>query len=229
MANLAFRAASYAEDLTFASSTATGTRPTGTAADDGLVAIVATVVIAPAVPPTITGAPAGWTQIGSDVVHNGLNGGAVNARHTFWRRVGESSEPATYAWTLSGAGGWGVKVGCWDNIRTSGSFVQSITSNSGTGTTATATGITTDESNQKLIGFFLADNAAATWTAPSGMTEQNDTNGSSITDEDFATAGATGNKAATASVSVAWQAYAVALYSEDSTAGGTRRFILVRP
>lgn len=225
MANLAFRAATYAEDITFTSSTATGTRPTGTAADDGLVAFVAVAALTPAVPSTITGAPTGWTQIGSDVIHNGINGGVINVRHTFWRRVGEASEPATYDWTLSGTAAWGVKVGCWDNIRTSGSFFQSITSNSGTGTTATATGITTDESNQKLIVFFLSD-ANPTWTPPSGMTEQNDTNGSSITDEDFATAGATGNKAATASVSGAWQAYAIALYSEDS---GTRRFILVRP
>lgn len=220
MANLAFRAASYAEDVSFASGTATGTRPTGTAADDGLIAIVVSAAFAPAAPPTVTGVPTGWTQIGSDVVHNGINGGVINARHTFWRRVGESSEPATYAWTLSAAAAWAVKVGCWDNIRTSGSFVQSITSNTGTGTTATATGITTDETNQKLVGIFLSD-ALPTWTPPSGMTEQNDGNGSSITDEDFAAAGATGNKAATASASGAWQAYAVALYSEDSTSGGS--------
>src|SRR5690606_35029591 len=149
MANAAYRSTAITNDFSFAQTSAVGNRPTGTTANDGLIAITVTYAIAPAAAPTVT-APSGWTQIGTaDTVS--LSGGAFNVRAQFWQKLAGGSEPSTYTWSMSAAGGWQVEIVAVDNVKTAG-FVQGRTAiNVGTGTAVQATGLTTDQTNQYLL------------------------------------------------------------------------------
>jgi hypothetical protein len=145
-------------------------------------------------------APAGWTLVRRD--NNG-----TSVAQAVYRKVATASEPLSYTWTfnasIKASGGILPYVGVDSTapIDTSSAAVNSFSSSS-----ATAPSVATAVANDRIVGLFGIDDNL-TWTPPTGMTERWDaraSNGSgSISSEaadvSQASAGATGNKTATAS------------------------------
>jgi len=157
--------------------------------------------------------PSGWTAAG------GTNNGVFLRQATFYR-VATASEPASYTWTWSGteaaAGGMSTYYGAkassaLDLVGTAGTANNT--------TTVTAPGITTT-ANDALVLAFFASNTNSTFTTASGMTERHDvgtTGATSLATDDMTqvTAGATGNKTATASASGRVVGHQVAFNVDD--------------
>lgn len=150
---------------------------------------------------TIT-APAGWALLRRD------NNGTSLAQAIYYRVAG-ASEPATYVWSLGSsdrvAGGMLAYRGV--NVNTPVD-VHSGRSN-GSSTTITASGVTTTFANEVLLGFFGTANGNASVTVTSATMSQQYSmdsgagpNGVSVAaaDETRATAGNTGNRAASGSI-----------------------------
>lgn len=196
-AAIAFRAASSASITS--GTTVTVTKPTGTVAGDVMVATV----IARPVGATIT-APTGWVLVRSTSQSAG-----PSIKFATYYKVAGASEPANYTWTLGGSANSGVVVGVGSF---SGVDNTSPINVEGGNTTAfgyihRANGVTTTLANTMVVsshGF----PSSSPFTPPTGMTEFVDR--SSLTTPNTvgvtlemnyvaqATAGATGNKTATA-------------------------------
>jgi RHS repeat-associated protein len=186
--------------------------PSGTAADDVLLAGVNVRSDA-----TIS-APAGWTQVRSDVSGTAL-------RQTIFVRTAGASEPADYTFTFSGP----VVAATGGIIAFDGmDMVTPVDASGGQANAAsssvTAPSISTTVADTTLVGFYAtADDA--TFTAPSGMTERFDVLAEGTSDTSSASAtvsvvgtGATGTKVATASKSAVNIGALVALGPEGATA-----------
>jgi RHS repeat-associated protein len=189
---IAFRAATSA-----ASPALTGltiAKPAGTAADDVLVAAIASRTA-----PTIT-APVGWSLVRSDV-----NGTSLT--QAIFVRTAGGSEPANYTFpfsvpTLSATGGIIAYSGLDPLSPIDVSGGQANTSSA----SVTAPSVTTTMSDVIVAGFF-ATTDDATFTPPAAMTERFDVLAdgtaqvsSEGTEVVQAAAGATGTKVATASI-----------------------------
>ena len=172
--------------------------PAGTTTDDVMIAAISVRPSSSTITP-----PAGWTSLNR--VDQGT--GNSNAQEIFYR-VATGSEPASYAWNFSGtitgaAGGISTYTGV-DTSSPIDAFGGNTTAN---GTTHTANSITTSVADAMVISAH-SFSSAETWTPPGGMTEQIDI--ASLTTPDAAgislemndvlqaTAGATGDKTATA-------------------------------
>lgn len=200
---MAFRAVSSASAA--AASVAIAT-PTGTLDNDIMLAFVGSVVGA-----AIT-APAGWAQIETELVS-----GSVRVAY-FWKRA--ASEGASHTFTSTGATNTIGKIASYSGRITSGSpFDGTFAAGPDAGGTShTATGFTTTVDGCDLITSFGSMSVACTWTPPAGETERSDVNSSNISDEVQTTAGATGDKTATSSASVAGSRFFVALKPEPAAA-----------
>jgi len=140
-----------------ASTTLTIARPTEATAGDVLVAEVVNRGGA-----TIS-APAGWTQI-RDTFR-----GPSDHMTTFSKAATES-EPSSYAFTSTDANGKAGGIAAWSGIDT-GAPVAASSGNSGSGTTVTATAVTTEEPDTPVL--FIAgimDQTSA--SPPSGFSER---------------------------------------------------------
>lgn len=107
-----------------ATSTYTVNKPTGTAAGDVLVAVIANVGAATFTPPS------GWTSIETEAADSAVRIGA-------WYKVAGGSEPSSYAWSLSTTTkgfGW---IGAYQNVDNTSPIDVSTDGNS------TSTGSTT--------------------------------------------------------------------------------------
>lgn len=173
--------------------------PAGTASGDVMVAAIAvkpaTVTLTP---------PAGWTSI------NRVDqaAGDANAQEIFYH-IATSSEPASYSWTFSvppmSAAGGIISYRGVDTTVPVDVFSGNVTPS---GTSHTATGVTTTADNEMVISAH-SFSSSETWSPPAAMTEEVDTasltpsraGGISLEINDVlqASAGATGNKTATAS------------------------------
>lgn len=175
-------------------------KPTGTVDDDDMIAIVTwwTYTLTP---------PAGWTEVtprrswsdGGDVVYA-----------TIYKKTA-ASEGANYTWGLSTAYDISVAI-----VTTRGggsaSIIDTYASQNNTGTTSvTAPAITTTYDNTLLL--FMAalssnSSGTATVTPPSGMTERSDATDAGVWAKSYVatstqtTAGSTGSKSGSASISV---------------------------
>ncbi len=138
--------------------------------------------------------PAGWTELPSSPLNLGVQAACAY-------RIA-ASEPASYTVTFSGssAGTGAVIAAYFDTVSlgldTSGGNTFAAS------TTHTLTGISAAIANEMLVCCFASD-AGTTYTAPSGMTERNDFQPSTsltmmLCDVLQASAGASGNKSATA-------------------------------
>jgi hypothetical protein len=190
-AQLALRPAGTATALTI-------NVPAGTTTGDVMVAAIALKTSSITITP-----PAGWTSL------NRVNqaAGDPNAQELFYR-VATGSEPASYTWNFSaavfGAVGGVVSYRGVDTSSPIDVYGGNVTASA---TTHTATGVTTTTSNAMVVTAHSFA-SAETWTPPAGMTERVDR--ASITASNAAgmalemsdvlqlTAGATGNKTATA-------------------------------
>lgn len=186
-----------------ASTTLTINKPSGVVAGDVLVAEVNNRGGA-AVSST------GWTQI-RDTFR-----GASDHMTTFYKVAG-ASEPASYTFTSTDPYGKAGGIAAWENVDTSAPVAAS-SGNSGSGTTVTASGVTTVDPNSPLL-FVAGVMDQTTATPPSGFTERWDI---ASAGEYKATAesasvlqaevGASGNKSASAgSAGGGWAAQLIAL------------------
>lgn len=178
-------------------------KPTGTVDNDIMIAGVAVeddVAIT---------APAGWNSIGS-VDHTGQ----PFDLYVYWKRA--SSEGASYQWTHSSAGRSGF-IASYSGCITSGDPQDATaTTNQGTGTSLTATGLTTATANSMLIfvgGLWLW---SRTVTPPASFNERVDNTNTYLADLVQAAAGASGNKTATISGSDDWIGFLIALKEETA-------------
>jgi hypothetical protein len=169
-------------------------KPAGTTTNDVLIAGI-TVRGTPTITP-----PAGWTLIRSDA-------NSTTITQALYRKVAGGSEPASYAWTfnhpiVAAVGG----IAAYSGVDTSTPVDVSGGQANASSTTVTAPSVTTTVANTLVVGFFGTANDA-TFSAASGMTERYDVDadgtnqiGGEAADEARPTAGATGSRAATASV-----------------------------
>lgn len=183
--------------------------PAGTAAGDVLVA-----AITADTNPSMASVPAGWTAM--------VNGLSINSTSTsgarvyvYYHVVG-SSDPASYAWTLSAAAKWGGGITGYRGVNnTTPLDAQVVTAvdASYTATSITAPSTTTATNGARVIGGVGCDCASPMVSAPpSGWTQQWQAAGGQIAelaDKVQATAGATGTASWTLSAQravAAWQA-----------------------
>ena len=142
------------------STSATGTKPTGTTDDDILIAFVATNADV-----TYT-APAGWTLIARVT---------YSATYTLatYRKIA-ASEGASWTWTLGASGAWRVGVvACSGGLTASVVNVSATDNYLGNLTTAIAPTVTTTSPHALILAAFAgnASTSGATCTPPTDMTE----------------------------------------------------------
>lgn len=189
-------------------------KPTGVVTDDVLVAFTFT-YDNPAAEMT---PPAGWTEIAAGNIE------VANLVARAYIKVAGGSEPSTYTFTLNNMDVAFVVMAAYSGVDTATPQDATATGASGTGTNRTATGLTT-VTNGAVIVVGSGGHSQALSAGFSGMTERITfapfTGSSVIYDQTIASAGATGNKAATSSADAnGWAATMVALRPGGGGGGG---------
>jgi hypothetical protein len=161
-------------------------------------------------------APTGWSSTGL------FSGATFFGFAGIYFHVAGASEPASYTWGLGTTRKASAKILSYVGVENSSPIeVTSTTAGASSGTSDSASSITTTVNNTMVIMDFGADNAfgSFTITPPSGTSERAKvfTSGSGSMlggqAQDFtqATAGATGTKTFKTSVSIPWGAITIAL------------------
>ena len=192
------------------------TPPAGVAANDVMVAAVAVRGV-----PTVT-APSGWTLIRSD-----SNGSSMKLLS--YRRTATGSEPANYTWTFSSARAAAGTITAYIGVDTTSPVdVHSGLANTTDSALIVAPSVTTTGPDERIIGLF-STMKATTITEPAGMTERGEATSSAGTeppvtiesaDTTQATAGATGDKTATAAAADRANGQLIALRPAAAGGGG---------
>ena len=195
---VAFRSAS---GIVFTTQTNTTlTAPAGI--QNGDILVISFIIYNPSGTPATPTPPAGFSVLPGPTYPIDIVSGGSHIHVRQWYKVA-SSESGNYTITHTNAGveGW---IGAYSGADTTTPFSPNATSATGTGTTSTATGLTTPR-NSSAVLYMCADwqsggsnLAAPTGTTPTftkrfGMTGNNPSN-IFIADGILATAGATGNK-----------------------------------
>jgi len=181
-------------------------KPTGTADGDVMVAtFLGAAASAANIAITV---PAGWTQIGTTTTVTQPGGSFFGKLWVLWKRA--SSEGTTYDFLHANTLSTQVSISSYSGCLAFGSPIDVFSQASGnSGSTATATGVTTTTANTKLI--YTGHNWDGTaLDPPTGMTELFDSVVYSA-DESRVVAGATGARTQTLDSDNPWQAYLVAL------------------
>ncbi len=194
--------------------------PAGVANDDILIAHI--FVGAGSSAPTVT-PPSGFTQIGTTI--SMTDGGSFNGKvSVYWKRA--SGEAGSYVFSHSTASSQ-LRVAAYAGCKTSGSPINASSQNNGTGTTLTATGITTTVAD--VLGVWLSNDwqGNGNLLPPGGSPTFTERFDSLIyaADATFTTAGATGNKTQTSSGngSENWSVFFIGL--EPASGGGSQQDI----
>jgi RHS repeat-associated protein len=189
----AFRAAASA---TTTGATLTITKPSGTATNDVLVASIAVTPSTATITP-----PSGWT-----LVRRLDNAGPTANSLAVYYKAAAASEPASYAWGVSGSSFTVGGIQGFTGIDTASPLDIENGQSTPSGTTHATPSITTSVANAMLVASH-AFASSQSWTPPSGMTESfdqrsgaNNATGLSIEGSRvlLAVAGASGTKTATA-------------------------------
>ena len=154
--------------------------PPGTALND---VMIATVTVRPcsstsggACTTTVT-APIGWTAVGTvDQTTGGGTGGYGN-RLFVYQRVATASEPASYTWDMDGTpihAGAAGSILSFSGVDTTSPIVANAGQATPSAFTHTAPSVDTTGVPNAMLVTAHADNSSATWTPPTGMTEQAD-------------------------------------------------------
>ena len=163
---------------------------------------------------TIT-APAGWTQIGNKRTSG------TGLQQALYYRVATAADTATttynWSWTTTSDAAGGIFA--YSGVDASSPFDVTPTDNANTGTTATATGLTTTQNGDMLVALYAStNNATLTQNSGEGLTQEYmalSGGGQRIrvigSDGTQASPGASGNKTAAVSNSQDWVAHLVAL------------------
>ena len=171
--------------------------PAGTVANDVMIAAVGVRPSSATVTP-----PAGWTLV-RRVDNNTLQTNSV----AVYRKVAGASEPASYAWTVTGASDAVGGIQVFSNVDTANPINVESGQATGDSLSHATPSVTTTVANAMLVTAHSFP-TSTTWTPPSGMTEAFDSQfqpvpqgqGHSIEGNYAvqAVAGATGTKTATA-------------------------------
>ena len=167
--------------------------------------------------------PSGWTQITR--TDNDVNIALIS----YWK-VASSSEPSDYTWSVDGQTTAEGGIIAYRGVDTTNP-VDSMAGNTGFGTQATTSAITTNAANEQIVALFATDvgknpNAGAYFsTSTGGMTEKYDVSnvpfGPSIAADDViqTSAGGTGSKLSTISGNKArnWATQQIALRQPASS------------
>lgn len=162
--------ASYAAEPRFRASASAATdtatltinRPTGTVANDMMIAAIGVR------PSTATiSAPSGWTLVRR--TDNGGSGGASNSLAVF-RRTAGASEPASYAWDVTGATQSVGGIQSFANVDISNPIDAEAGQITASALTHATPSITTSVAKTMLVTAHTFG-TSTTWTAPSGMSE----------------------------------------------------------
>ena len=166
-------------------------------------------------------APAGWTTTGN------LRTSGATLEQRIYYRIATAADTAgtTYQWSWTTSSDGAAAILAYSGTDATNPIDVAATDNAGSGTTATATGLTTTQTNDMLDAFYGAQGQSgpavtATQDAAQGMTQEYTIASGSApasraratgADGTQASAAATGNKTATLSASTPWVAHLVAL------------------
>src|SRR5580765_1478066 len=166
-------------------------------------------------------APAGWTTTGN------LRTSGATLEQRIYYRIATAADTAgtTYQWSWTTSSDAAAAILAYSGTDTTNPIDVAPTDNAGSGTTATATGLTTTQTNDMLDAFYGVQGQSgpavtATQDAAQGMTQEYTIASGSApasrarstgADGTQASAAATGNKTATISTSTPWVAHLVAL------------------
>lgn len=162
---------------------------------------------------TITSPDAGWTELVNYTLATTRKG------YLYRRNAGASEGSSSFGFGLTANYSWAQVAVRGADLSAALDFTPT-TAQAASGTALTATGGTTAQDNELLLVAYhlLTNSGAATLTVPSGMTQvlQQPGNGSAghlvgVFSESRPTAGATGNRASTASTSAPWGAVLLAV------------------
>lgn len=197
-------------------STATASKPTGTASGDVLLAFVC-VPDKGALP--VTG-PAGWTKLVENISSFSSNEGL-----SVWYILAGGSEPSSYSWTLNAARRYIVNIfrisgaDATTPINVSGGAINPAGDLVGVSNPA-APSVTTTVADCLLLCAAVSDTGDITYTAPSGMSlawQQNQSNSglnrvsAAVASETISSSGATGTRTFTPSTTSYWAAASIAI------------------
>jgi hypothetical protein len=166
-------------------------------------------------------APAGWTTTGN------LRTSGATLEQRIYYRIATAADTAatTYQWSWTTSSDGAAAILAYSGTDATNPIDVAATDNAGSGTTATATGLTTTQTNDMLDAFYGVQGQSgpavtATQDAAQGMTQEYTIASGSApasraratgADGTQASAAATGNKTATISASTPWVAHLVAL------------------
>lgn len=190
--------------------TVTLTKPSGTNAGDVLVASITADLN-----PTMASIPSGWTPFVNALA---INSSSTSGSRVFaYYHVVTSTDPASYAWTLSRAVMWGAGVTAYRGVNTTtplDSSVVTAVNTTYTATSITAPSITTASNGALLIGGVGFDSRNPAANPPTGWTERWEAAGGQIAEQadmTKATAGASGTATWTFSTAKAVAVWRTAL------------------
>jgi hypothetical protein len=170
----------------------TVSKPSGVASGDLLLATLEV----DADPATVSG-PAGWTRLLDTVGAPGTG----QAYHTqVWWKLAGASEPASYAWTVSGGPWVDIGLQAYSGVNQASPIDVSSGRNAGTTRTPVTDAVTTSGPNELVVALFV-NFESGSWTAGSGMTRRYNFDSNEAQDVLQAAAGSTGTKTATNSTS----------------------------
>lgn len=201
---IAFRAAStIASGLSTSRSPA---KPTGTVDDD--------IVIGELYIETTQDPVTGLTTTGFTAEQDQYNATAL-AHHSIIRYHRAAGDAGSYTWSWTSNLFNEISMFTYSGCIRAGSPINASSKNSGSGTTATLTGVTTTVANCMLLGI-VTDSAGSTYTFPGGWTPRTvgDSTGTAMQEKLQAAVGATGNFSVTLGTSGPWTAILVALTPE---------------
>lgn len=193
----------------------TCTKPSGTVSGDVLVAFWGVRASKTQAQCTL---PSGWSYA---IFEGGQNPSLAVAY-----KVAGGSEPADYTFTLNASTNQGVIIGRFSGVDTTTPSDVAASSNTGTSTTLTATGITTVTNGAMVLSSFVLNLTGDSYSisTPSGMTLIQESEVSIVNLEahyvEQATAGATGDK--TSTLETSGPSYASILWAlRPSSSGAT--------
>jgi len=174
-------------------------KPTGTAQDDFMIALLVSTIASDTDGSTMSSAPSGWTNE-YDYIQSATSGQHV---YIYWKVAG-ASEPSSYTWTWTSSCGWVAQITTFRGVDTTSPIHVEGTVNQESSSSPMSPSITTTVDNCMIWLYDMCDDddVPASGGAPSGTTWIDQTeiaspgDGIGISTAYFvqASAGATGNK-----------------------------------
>ena len=155
--------------------------------------LIATLLIARGTAPFTPSLPAGFAEFGTAT--QVTDGGLVADLHIYWKRAASESGDYVFTTVTTEHNTQGV-MKAYSGCKASGTPLAATSNNTGTGSAASGTSITTTAANSWLLYVAHDWEATSALTPPTGMTERFD-NLVYVADQLIAAAGATGTRSQT--------------------------------